>query len=132
MPSSLRTSLTHPLRIDELHTLGVPQLGEAVRARSMAWHHLPIPDLQAPGAAFAALAAQPMRQAIESLKAGHKVLVHCRGGLGRAGTIAASLLIELGDEAGIALQRVRKARPGAVETSVQERYLRTYQRWVNT
>ena len=55
-----------------------------------------------------------------------------RGGLGRAGTIAASLLIELGDEAGIALQRVRKARPGAVETSVQERYLRTYQRWVNT
>ena len=30
------------------------------------------------------------------LRRGSDVLVHCRGGLGRAGTIAARLLIELG------------------------------------
>ncbi len=116
----------------ELDLLGVPQLGDAVRSRAMAWHHLPIPDLQAPDADFARRAASPLRGALSALKDGHKVLVHCRGGLGRAGTIAASLLIELGEDPAIALQRVRQARTGAVETPVQEHYLRTYQRWVTT
>jgi ADP-ribosyl-[dinitrogen reductase] hydrolase len=43
-------------------------------------------------------------------------LVYCCGGLGRAGTIAARLLVELGAEPITAIAGVRKARPGAIET----------------
>lgn len=42
-------------------------------------------------------------------------VVHCRGGLGRASTIAARLLIELlGMAAEVAIQKVRSAPPGGI------------------
>lgn len=58
------------------------------------------------------------------LKNGEKIFVHCRGGLGRTGTLAARLLIESGLAPEIAIGEVRKARNGAVETIAQEEYLR--------
>ena len=58
-----------------------------------------------------------------ALLAGHRVLVHCRGGLGRAGTVAARLLVELGVPAVEAIRRVRAARPGAIETIEQQQYV---------
>jgi protein-tyrosine phosphatase len=53
------------------------------------------------------------------------VLVHCRGRLGRAIIVAASLLIELGMEPTKAFEHVRAVRPGAIETGDQERYVRS-------
>lgn len=51
------------------------------------------------------------------------MLVHCRGGLGRAGTIAARLLVELGMQPTEAIAGVRAVRPGAIETSDQEKFV---------
>lgn len=45
------------------------------------------------------------------------------GGLGRAGTIAARLLVELGIESATAIAKVRKVRPDAIENSRQERFV---------
>ena len=58
------------------------------------------------------------------LRDGKQVVVHCRGGIGRAGTVASRLLVEL-DVASPeeALRRVRMARPGAVETWEQEQHV---------
>jgi ADP-ribosyl-[dinitrogen reductase] hydrolase len=50
-------------------------------------------------------------------------VVHCKGGLGRAGTIAAKLFIELGHSPDDAVRRVRAARPGAIETPSQRDYV---------
>jgi protein-tyrosine phosphatase len=59
------------------------------------------------------------------LRRGKDVLVHCRGGLGRAGTIAAWLLIDLGMEPQTAIANVRKVRPGAIEPYTgQEEYVK--------
>ena len=44
-------------------------------------------------------------------------------GLGRTGTIAARLAIELGETPETALRRVRAARKGAVETHEREAYV---------
>ena len=52
----------------------------------------------------------------ERLRAGERVLVHCRGGLGRAGAVAARLLIEFGATPVTAIAQVRAARPRAIET----------------
>jgi ADP-ribosyl-[dinitrogen reductase] hydrolase len=51
------------------------------------------------------------------------IVVHCRGGIGRAGMVAARLLVELGDAPDVATAKVRAARhPKAVETLEQERW----------
>jgi ADP-ribosyl-[dinitrogen reductase] hydrolase len=108
----------------EFDLLGVADLGARVRARGLAWHHLPIPDVQPPGERFESgwQTSGPVLR--NDLLAGHRVLVHCRGGLGRAGTVAARLLVELGVPADEAIGRVRAARPGAIETRQQEEYVR--------
>jgi hypothetical protein len=56
------------------------------------------------------------------LDAGFDILVHSKGGLGRAGTIAARLLVEAGMRADDAIGLVRLRRPGAIETEEQARY----------
>ena len=57
------------------------------------------------------------------LSDGHNIVIHCKGGLGRTGTIAARLLVEFGAGPQTAIQSVRKARPGAIENSLQEQYI---------
>ena len=107
----------------ELERYGTPALGEHVRLRHMEWHHWPIADFHAPDQAFDA--AWPARSAMLRglLARGGRVLVHCKGGQGRAGTIAARLLVDAGVPAEEAIARVRAVRPGAVEVTAQERWL---------
>ena len=106
----------------ELTLLRVERLGEEVLRRNMLWFHLPIVDVSIPNEQFELkwdIAGEELRSILRS---GSDVLVHCRGGLGRAGTIAARLLIELGMEPETAIARVRAVRPGAIETSEQETF----------
>ena len=104
----------------ELNALGIAAIGAEVRLRHMEWHHWPIGDYQVPEAAF--MAAWPARSAALRglLSRGGRVLLHCKGGLGRAGSVAARLLVEDGMDACTAIATVRAARPGAIETGPQE------------
>jgi ADP-ribosyl-[dinitrogen reductase] hydrolase len=90
----------------------------------MLWFHLPIVDVSTPDRYFEEswdTAGETLRSLLQN---GANVLVHCRGGRGRAGTIAARLLIEVGMEPGTAIAKARKVRPGAIETPEQERFVR--------
>jgi len=107
----------------ELVRFRVPQLGKEVRRRGMEWFHLPITDGSTPDEGFErewAIAGDKIRGLLLS---GKNVLVHCRGGLGRAGTIGARLLVEHGTDPANAIKRVRAVRRGAIETSAQEKYV---------
>lgn len=67
-----------------------------------------------------------VRNVIQRVLHGQTVLLHCRGGLGRAGTFAACVLASLGHSPGWAMTHVRSARTGAIENSEQERFVRTF------
>ena len=107
----------------ELAFLRVEHLGEEVLRRRMLWFHLPIVDVSTPNADFERQWDVAGDQIRALLRSGHDILVHCRGGLGRAGTIGARLLIELGMEPATAIRQVRAVRPGAIETPEQEEYV---------
>jgi protein-tyrosine phosphatase len=107
----------------EFIELGIPHLGPQVRAHGIAWHHLPIVDVHPPDARFETRWQRSGPQLIACLSAGGRVLVHCRGGLGRAGTVAARMLVEMDVPAREAVARVRQARPGAIETADQLDYV---------
>ena len=107
----------------ELALLKVERLGEEILRRNMLWFHLPIVDVSIPDERFEKewnVAGEKLRS---MLRRRLNVLVHCRGGLGRAGIIAARLLIELGMEPTLAIENVRRVRPGAIETCDQERFV---------
>jgi ADP-ribosyl-[dinitrogen reductase] hydrolase len=108
----------------EFELLGVTELGAEVERAGMRWLHLPIPDLGAPGEVFLRSWRERGPELHDALACGEQVLLHCRGGLGRTGTIAAQPLIERGMRPEDAIREVRRTRPGAIETGAQERYLR--------
>ena len=82
----------------------------------------PIPDGGVPAdlREFAAYLDELMTHLLD----GRGVVVHCRGGLGRAGLTAACLLVQGGLDAEGAIRLVRETRsPNAVETRAQERFV---------
>lgn len=108
----------------ELEELQIPSLRDEVRAREMTSHWLPIPDLGVPAdvGSFVAL----VRTVISSLRTKERVVLHCRGGLGRAGLVAACILIALGSTPEEAIDAVRETRPGAIQTRDQEDFVHQF------
>ncbi|MBX7200817.1 MAG: hypothetical protein K1X51_15710 [Rhodospirillaceae bacterium] len=101
------------------------RLKAATAERGIAWLHIPIPDLAAPGAIFEdgwKIHGPTVRAALSK---GQNVVVHCRGGRGRSGLVAARILVEMGMEPRAAILAVRKANPLAIETPVQEEHVKS-------
>ena len=107
----------------EFQKLAVQPLGEAVKARGIEWHHFPIRDIDVPTRDAMTRWRELSPRLHQILERGGRVVLHCRGGLGRAGTIAALILAERGRSSRDAIQEVRSARNGAIETLEQERWL---------
>ncbi|MDW8123592.1 MAG: hypothetical protein RMJ04_02325 [Geminicoccaceae bacterium] len=109
----------------EARALGIDlaALARACAALGIAWWHAPIPDFAAPDAAFERRWRTRAPLLRDLLRARAGVALHCRAGLGRSGTIAARLLVELGIAPEEAIARVRASRPGAIETAAQEAHV---------
>lgn len=108
--------------------LELASVARACSAHGIVFRHAPIADLGVPDAAFEARWVRLGPWLAEQLRRGRRIAFHCRAGLGRSGTLAARLLIELGLDPALAIARVRAARPGAIETRAQEEHLRALRR----
>jgi atypical dual specificity phosphatase len=78
--------------------------------------HVPVVDMEAPAQEQLDRCVATIRRANEK-KMG--VAVHCTAGLGRTGVILACWFVEQGLSASNAIARVRRMRPGSVETGEQ-------------
>ena len=107
----------------EFELLGITSLPEEIDALGMRWWHLPIRDMDTPDADFEVRWRKAGEELRSLLGDGFSIALHCRGGLGRTGTIAARLLVELGSAPAPAIERVRAARPGSIETRAQEKFV---------
>ncbi len=110
----------------ELDLLGVPDLAARCIASGLTFERLAIRDQSVPELA-------EMRDLVAGLVArlskGEGIVVFCMGGLGRTGTVAASLLVERGWAPEAAIARVRAIRsPRAVESEEQEAFVRRLDR----
>src|ERR1039458_7702789 len=109
----------------ELQNVQVPaeSLASAAKQYCLEWHHLPIKDVGIPGVDFEDLWTYSGQRLRSQLARGDKIVIHCLGGLGRTGTVAGRLLVEFGDKPQDAIRKIRKARPGSIETQGQEKYV---------
>lgn len=98
---------------------GAQHFGSDIQSRASRWVHLPIEDFGAPTQAVQKAWPEVSATARHALSGGGRVLVHCRGGCGRSGMIVLRLMVECGERAGDALDRLRALRPCAVETDAQ-------------
>jgi ADP-ribosyl-[dinitrogen reductase] hydrolase len=96
----------------EFDELKVPDLGEMIVNAGFTWHWLPITDRKFPKPSWFTEWDAIKGSLIDALSRGEGVLIHCMGGLGRAGTVAALLVYELGMGYDIvsAIKMVRTAR----------------------
>jgi len=111
----------------EFDLLEVRDLPAGVREAGMTWLHAPIRDVDVPDEAFERQWAVVGHKVRAELRRGNRVLIHCRGGRGRAGMIAARLLVEFGEAPAAAIQRVRHARSDTIETAAQEAHVKSVQ-----
>lgn len=103
----------------EMRQVGAGGFGRDVQSRSATWVHLPVEDFGTPPLPIETLWPDASAAARQVLSDGGRVLVHCRGGCGRSGMVALRLMVESGEDPNHALNRLRLARPCAVETDEQ-------------
>ena len=107
------------LTAEEVVDLGLEREPEFCEAAGIAFLSLPIVDRWIPSSD--ADAARFLSAVHSELNHGKNVVVHCRQGIGRAGLIAAGLLVESGDSPEEALRRVSAARGVSVPETAEQR-----------
>lgn len=100
---------------EDMRVLRVEALPQEVQSKGLTWNHLPFADTTAPDDAWMNEAMPVMARIITEIPEGSRVVVHCMGGLSRAGTFASIYLWMRGSEMEDAIATVRDIRsPNAI------------------
>lgn len=110
---------------DEIARNQVTDLPILCEELGLAWLHCPIEDDHAPLADFAAAWQQQGPQIHQLLKDGKKVAIHCKGGSGRTGLVAAQIMVERGIDKERIRQRIQALRPYALTLAPHQAYFQS-------
>lgn len=111
---------------EELHGLGLGDLGHHIVEGGFWWRHMPIMDMNVPPPEFEDNWQIEGQQICASLAAGERIVLHCLAGLGRTGMIAARLLVDMGFPPERAIVEVRRVRARAIQTTAQAEYVHQF------
>ena len=99
----------------ELELNGASELPARCAELGLTWLQLPVADEQVPLADFDAAWPAAIAQIRELLAADQALAIHCKGGSGRTGLIAARILIDQGIARAEAVSLVQTLRPKAIQ-----------------
>ena len=110
----------------EMAVLNVSELGNEIQHQNLQWFQLSIEDDCAPETAFftAFNAAKPALMQLLEDKA--TLAIHCRGGSGRTGLMAAILLLESGESWDEVEPLIKSVRPKALSLPVHVNFLQQH------
>ncbi|MFQ3615164.1 MAG: protein phosphatase [Cyanobacteriota bacterium] len=108
----------------ERESLGISTLLPEAEALGIATENLPIEDDALPTSLddFSAL----VDRVLAAVAAGETVAIHCRGGGGRTGTLAAACLVKLGYGPEAAIATVQAVRSGALSVAAQREFVHQF------
>jgi atypical dual specificity phosphatase len=133
----LLAALARPEALDELEWLrrqGIelvvsltedPPRRDWVDAAGLLVFHSPMVDMEAPP-------VEQLEKCVSAIIRAHErqmgVAVHCGAGLGRTGVVLACYFVDKGLSAANAVARIRRLRPGSIETDEQEQAVAAFAR----
>ena len=115
---------------EEMRVRGMEGLLAQVVEHGMRSMWLPIVDLDTPKDMRAV--ATVVGAIVAAAKAGQNVVIHCKGGYGRTGTLAACVQVYTGTNPETAIRQTREARAGTIQTPQQEVFVYEYAHWLAT
>ena len=110
----------------ELTRFKADALPAECEALGLAWFQLPVEDDCAPETPFATAFANHKADLLARLAAGQTLAIHCRGGSGRTGLMAAILLLESGYAPTQVKSLVQGLRPKALTLAAHLNYLNNH------
>lgn len=97
--------------------------------KNVKYLHVPTEDYSAPDIEQIDVTVEFIQKRIEN---NEPVMVHCAAGMGRAGTILACYIVKYHKmSAKDAIQKVRKERPGSIQSESQEIAIGLYYKFLN-
>lgn len=100
-----------------------PLIQEMAKDAGFGFLHLSIRDMYSP---MPRTAHSTILQMHDKIVNGHKLLIHCKGGVGRTGMIGAAYLVYKGLSPEEAIKKVRSVNSSYIQTKNQEQFLTHY------
>lgn len=99
----------------ELAENAAAELAQVCQQMDLKWYQLPVADDAAPADDFQAAWQQHSTEILQHLQAGETLAIHCKGGSGRTGLIAAQIVLAAGGELNATIAAVQAIRPRALQ-----------------
>lgn len=109
---------------EELEKNQVEAMEAEANKLGMKWFHLPIADDEGPAEAFLTAWKSSGPQVHELLNNRQSIAIHCKGGSGRTGLVAAQIMLERGMDLEKIIPMIKEHRPGAFTSPLQQDYIR--------
>jgi len=111
------------LETSELKLIGCDNLTKEIKLNNFVWFHFPITDFDIPTKNSLSELNLLLSELEKFLKKEKNIIIHCKAGLGRTGTIASLLLTKLGLSTKNAVHYIRKYRQGSIDTNEQKNFV---------
>ncbi|MES2823249.1 MAG: tyrosine-protein phosphatase [Pseudomonadota bacterium] len=114
--------------LEEMQRNAVTDLPELSAQLGLQWLYFPIEENHAPEKAFHQAWQTDKSTVHQLLTSGKSIAIHCKNGTSRAGLVAALILLEQGLPWKQVMQRVRAARPNALQLPAHQSYIRLFEK----